>query len=90
MAGVLFQGNSLVADTASLIYLAKSSLIYPFLRAFHVSILPLVSQECVHKAYRGSKEIEELHLTPRIGRCSARSRRFHGEQIRSRVRRPMN
>lgn len=60
MAGVRFYGNSLVADTSSLIYLAKSSLIHPFVRAFHVTVPPLVYQECIHKGYPGSDEIKGL------------------------------
>jgi len=60
MAEVPFQGNFLVADTSSLIYLAKSSLIQPFLRAFHVTIPPLVYQESSLKGYPGSDEIKGL------------------------------
>ena len=60
MTGALFRGNFLVADTSSLIYLARSSIIRPFLRAFHVTIPPLVYQECVQKGYPGSDEIRGL------------------------------
>jgi len=60
MTGSLFHANYLVADTSSLIYLAKSSIIGPFLRAFHVTIPPSVYQECVHKGYPGSDEIKGL------------------------------
>ena len=60
MTSALFQGNSLIADTSSLIYLAKSSLIHAFVRAFHVTIPPLVYRECVHKGYPGSDTIKGL------------------------------
>ena len=66
MAGALFRGNFLVADTSSLIYLARSSIIRPFLRAFHVTIPPLVYQECVHKGYPGSDEIKGLRREGRL------------------------
>ncbi|NIQ40371.1 MAG: hypothetical protein GTN81_17570 [Proteobacteria bacterium] len=60
MAGIQFQPESLVADTSSLIYLAKSSIIRPFLQTFHVIIPPLVFQECVQRGYAGSDEINGL------------------------------
>ncbi len=66
MAPVPFHGNSLVADTSSLIYLAKSSIISPFLRVFHVTVPPLVYQECVHTGYPGSDEIMGLQQEGRL------------------------
>ena len=60
MAAVVFKRNFLVADTSSLIYLTKSSLIRPFLQAFHVAIPPLVYKESSPKGYPGSDEIERL------------------------------
>jgi predicted nucleic acid-binding protein len=60
MAGIQFQPKSLVADTSSLIYLAKSSIIRPFLQTFHVIIPPSVFRECVQRGYAGSDEINGL------------------------------
>lgn len=66
MADVRFHGNSLVADTSSLIYLAKSFIIRPFLRAFHVTIPPAVYRECVHPGYPCSDEIKGLRQEGRL------------------------
>ncbi len=66
MAGVPFHGNSLVADTSSLIYLAKSSIIRPFLGAFHVAIPPAVYRECIHPGYPCSNEIKRLRQEGRF------------------------
>ena len=60
MAAVVFKRDFLVADTSSLIYLAKSSLIRPFLQVFRVSIPPLVYKESSPKGYPGSDEIVRL------------------------------
>lgn len=66
MAGPLFQPKSLVADTSSLIYLAKSSIIQPFLKTFDVTIPPRVFRECVQDGYPGSNEIERLRNEGRL------------------------
>ncbi|NIO04609.1 MAG: hypothetical protein GTN74_08340 [Proteobacteria bacterium] len=66
MAGPPFQPKSLVADSSSLIYLAKSSIIRPFLQAFDVTIPPLVLRECVQDGYPGSNEIERLRKEGRL------------------------
>jgi hypothetical protein len=60
MSRLPFQGSSFVADSSSLIYLAKSSLIEAFIRTFHVTIPPLVYQECVNNTYPGSDTIKAL------------------------------
>jgi len=62
----LVQPRSLVADTSSLIYLAKSSIIRPFLEAFEVTIPPLVFRECVKEGYPGSDQIERLQKEGRL------------------------
>ncbi len=60
MAWIPFQGNSLVADTSSLIYLAKGAIIRPFVRSFQVTVPPSVYQESICEGYPDSEEIRGL------------------------------
>ncbi|MBW2058396.1 MAG: hypothetical protein JRH07_00255 [Deltaproteobacteria bacterium] len=60
MVAFRFKGDRLVADSSSLIYLAKSSLIRPFVGAFDVVVPALVFRECVRSGYPGSDEIRGL------------------------------
>jgi predicted nucleic acid-binding protein len=60
MMNWFLQGDSLVADTSSLIYLAKSSIIRPFVQVFRVAVPPIVYEECIHQGYPGSDEIRTL------------------------------
>jgi hypothetical protein len=60
MAWIPFQGNSLVADTSSLIYLAKGAIIRPFVRFFQVTMPPSVYQESICEGYPDSEEIRRL------------------------------
>lgn len=60
MAWIPFQGNSLVADTSSLIYLAKGTIIRPFVQSFQVSVPPSVYRESIRAGYPGSEEIRGL------------------------------
>jgi hypothetical protein len=55
-----FYGNSLVADTSSLIYLAKASIIQPFLESFEVAVPPSVHRELIREGYPHSEEIRRM------------------------------
>jgi len=60
MVWMPFCGNSLVADTSSLIYLAKASIIRSFLESFEVTVPPSVHRELIREGYPHSEEIRRF------------------------------